>query len=232
MLKVRQVAKNFVLHAQGGAYIPVFNDLSFSLDAGEVLALTGPSGSGKSSLMRMIYGNYACGSGEILLQHDDRWVDVARAHPRFVLALRRDVMGYISQFLRVLPRVGALHIVMEPMLARGVGEGEAGERAAALLARLRIPERLWPLSPVTFSGGEQQRINIARGFAAGHGLLMLDEPTASLDAANRETVIAMIEEARRSGTAILGIFHDDAVRDAVATRRFEIASRHATEISS
>ncbi len=224
-LDIRHVAKSFVLHAQGGLRMPVFEDVSLRLAPGAVVALTGPSGSGKSSLMRMIYGNYACDRGEILVRQGADFVDVASADARLILALRRTTMGYISQFLRVLPRVPALTIVMEPMLAAGMGDAEARARAKILLERLDIPERLWPLSPVTFSGGEQQRINIARGLGPAYALLLLDEPTASLDAANRRVVLEMIGEARDAGAAILAILHDDSAREVLGAAEFRMGPR-------
>jgi alpha-D-ribose 1-methylphosphonate 5-triphosphate synthase subunit PhnL len=140
-------------------------------------------------------------------------------------------MGYISQFLRVIPRVPALDVVAEPLIARGETKAKARDRAAELLTRLHIREELWSLSPVTFSGGEQQRVNVARGFAAFYPLILLDEPTASLDAGNRETVIALIEEARERGAAIVGIFHDEAVRDRVATHTYDMPRGAVAEIS-
>jgi alpha-D-ribose 1-methylphosphonate 5-triphosphate synthase subunit PhnL len=139
-----------------------------------------------------------------------------------MLELRRTTLGYVSQFLRVIPRVPTLEVVAEPLLAVGTAETEALERAAALLARLRIPETLWSLSPTTFSGGEQQRVNIARGFVHPYPALLLDEPTASLDAANRETVLTLIEEAKARGAAIVGIFHDEAARARIADREIDV----------
>ncbi|HSG54856.1 MAG TPA: ATP-binding cassette domain-containing protein, partial [Paracoccaceae bacterium] len=149
-------------------------------------------------------------------------LDVARAAPREVLALRRATLGYVSQFLRVVPRVPTLEVVAEPLLALGVPQDAALDRARDLLGRLNIPERLWALSPTTFSGGEQQRVNIARGFAHGYPALLLDEPTASLDAANREVVLTLIEQAKGHGAAILGIFHDEAARDRVCDRVVDV----------
>ena len=223
MLRLEEVGKTFTLHAQGGVRLPVINGVSLSVDAGAALALVGPSGVGKSSLMRMIYGNYSCDQGRIYVRHHGEMADVAAADPRTMLAIRRDTIGYISQFLRVIPRVPAIEVVAEPLRARGTPVDEAHQRAGELLSRLRIPKRLWSLSPVTFSGGEQQRVNIARGFAAPMPVLLLDEPTASLDAANRETVIELIDSARRDGAAIVGIFHDTQVRDRVSTRTCDLA---------
>ncbi len=172
----------------------------------------------------MLYGNYAVDAGSIRLAHQGATIDLATATPREILAVRRDTLGYVSQFLRVVPRVAALDVVAEPLTARGVSNDEAREKAAALLARLNLPERLWHLPPATFSGGEQQRVNIARGFITDHPVLLLDEPTASLDAANRTVVIDMIAQKKRQGVAMLGIFHDTDVRDAVADRLIDVTS--------
>jgi len=219
MIRVEDVSKSFTLHNQGGATIPVMSGASLSVAPGECVALTGVSGAGKSTLMRMVYGNYLAASGRILVGG----LDVATAGPREILALRRTTLGYVSQFLRVVPRVPALDVVAEPLLRVGTPAAEARARAGALLTRLGIPETLWPLSPLTFSGGEQQRVNIARGFAHAYPALLLDEPTASLDGANRETVMELIDEAKARGAAILGIFHDEAARARVSDREVDVS---------
>ncbi|WP_089280053.1 phosphonate C-P lyase system protein PhnL [Antarctobacter heliothermus] len=218
MIDIRDVSKTFTLHNQGAAVIRVMDGAALTVDRGECVALTGASGAGKSTLMRMVYGNYLAASGSIMVGG----VDVAQAEPREIIRLRRDVLGYVSQFLRVVPRVPTLEVVAEPLLAVGVDRDTAAERARELLTRLRIPERLWGLSPTTFSGGEQQRVNIARGFAHVYPALFLDEPTASLDATNRETVLTLIQEAKARGAAILGIFHDQEARDRVCDREIDV----------
>jgi alpha-D-ribose 1-methylphosphonate 5-triphosphate synthase subunit PhnL len=218
ILAVSGVDKTFTMHLQGGQRLPVLTRLAFEVHAGECVALGGASGAGKSSILKMVYGNYAANRGSILLRAKGRVIDIAAAGPRQVLAARRDTVGYVSQFLHCVPRVAALQIVAEPLIERGEGAAEARDRAAELLARLSIPERLWALPPATFSGGEQQRVNIARGFVTELPLLLLDEPTASLDARNREAVTELIREKLGRGTAVLGIFHDAEVRDAVADR--------------
>ena len=218
MIHVENLAKNFVLHNQGSVAIPVLAGASFSVAAGECVALVGESGAGKSTVMRILYGNYLAQGGSVSIGG----VDITRAAPREILALRRETLGYVSQFLRVVPRVPTLELVAEPLLALGRTEDEALARARDLLTRLRIPERLWSLSPTTFSGGEQQRVNIARGFAHSYPALLLDEPTASLDATNRETVLSLIEEAKAGGTAIVGIFHDLDARVRVADREIDV----------
>jgi alpha-D-ribose 1-methylphosphonate 5-triphosphate synthase subunit PhnL len=217
-ITVADLRKTFTLHTQGGQELPVLRGVHLIVEPGECVALADPSGSGKSTLLRCIYGNYRPQAGRIVVRHGERAVDMIDAEARTVLDVRRRTLGYVSQFLRVIPRVPALEIVAEPLRALGVGRGDAIARAAAVLERLAIPERLWMLSPVTFSGGEQQRVNVARGLAAGHPILLLDEPTASLDADSRERVVALLDEARRRGTAMLGTFHDAEVRAAVSTR--------------
>ena len=223
VIRIEGLSKSFVLHNQGGVELPVFRDIDLEVFAGECLALHGPSGTGKSSLIRLIYGNYLCPQGRILVRHDGRVTDVARALPHEILDLRRRTMGYVSQFLRVIPRVPALQVVAEPLRAQGVDAAAAERAAGEMLNRFNIPERLWHLAPATFSGGEQQRVNLARGFIVDYPILLLDEPTASLDKANRDVVIDVIRQATARGAAVVGIFHDAQMRDAVATRVLDLA---------
>ena len=229
VLTVSNLAKNFTLHLHGGAVLPVLDQVSFQLNSGECVVLGGPSGTGKSSILKMIYGNYAVASGEIWLNHQGRNIDIAVADPAEIIALRRHVMGYVSQFLRVIPRVSAVDIVAAAARDAGLSQADAQKEAQALLARLNLPERLWGLPPATFSGGEQQRVNIARGFAGNHPLMILDEPTASLDAANSAAVVELIAERKAAGVAFIGIFHDDDVRTKVADRIIDVAQFSAPE---
>jgi alpha-D-ribose 1-methylphosphonate 5-triphosphate synthase subunit PhnL len=222
-LKAEGLAKDFTLHLRGGTPIPVLRDAGLEVRPGECVALSGPSGAGKSTLMRLLHGNYGADAGSILVRRADGSIaDLATASPREVIALRRDTIGHVSQFLRVIPRVAALDVAAAPLMARGVPHEEARARAAALLRRLNLPERLHGLPPATFSGGEQQRVNLARGFVADFPLMLLDEPTASLDAANRDVVVELIAEAKARGVALIGIFHDPAARDRVADRVVEV----------
>ena len=220
MITLNDVSKTFTLHNQGSAVIEVISDVSFHVAPGECVALTGASGAGKSTLMRMIYGNYLTQSGSIRIGD----LDIVQAEPREIIALRREVLGYVSQFLRVVPRVPTLDVVADPLRALGVPAEDAQARAQDLLAQLNIPQRLWTLSPTTFSGGEQQRVNIARGFAHAYPAMLLDEPTASLDATNREVVLSLIEEAKTRGAAIIGIFHDEAARARVCDREIDVSA--------
>jgi len=227
MLTVQGLDKRFVLHLQGGTEIDVFKGAGFHVDAGECVVLAGPSGSGKSTLLRLVYGNYKPHGGAVLVRHDGREVDLVHADPRTIFDVRRTTMGYVSQFLRCVPRVPAVDVVAEPLRALGRDLETSRARARELLARLNIPESHMQLPPATFSGGEQQRVNIARGFAHDYPILLLDEPTASLDAENRAVVVAMIQEAKARGAALLGIFHDADVRDAVADRRVDVEALRA-----
>lgn len=222
LIEVRGLGKMFTLHNQGGIRLPVLRAIDFDAARGECLVLSGRSGTGKSTLLRCLYGNYLATEGTIRLRDTSAegapWVELTQAPEQRILHLRRHVIGYVSQFLRAIPRVSALDVVADPLQQRGTSHEEARARAAVLLERLNLPRRLWDLPPATFSGGEQQRVNIARGLIGGHPILLLDEPTASLDADNRAVVIDLIREALAEGRALIGIFHDEAVRDAVATR--------------
>ena len=223
-LVVSDVAKSFTMHLRDGIKLPVVAGVSFSIRAGECTVLGGPSGAGKSSILKMLYGNYAVDEGQIIVKHDDGLIDLATASPRTVLAIRRQTIGYVSQFLRTVPRVSALDVVAEPLVERGEDRENARGKARALLAQLNLPEKLWALPPATFSGGEQQRVNIARGFITEHPILLLDEPTASLDARNRDVVIELIAAKKAAGVALLGIFHDHDVREAVADRIIDVTA--------
>ena len=218
MIQVHNLSKTYVLHTQGGIRIPVFTRAELAVAAGECVTLHGPSGAGKSTLLRCLYGNCRADGGAIMIRHQGGLVDLVQAEPRQVLEVRQKTLGYVSQFLRAIPRVPAIDVVAEPLRALGGDLDLARTKAAGLLARLRIPERLWALAPATFSGGEQQRVNIARGFVTDHPILLLDEPTASLDAANRQVVVQLINEAKARGVAVVGVFHDDEVRMAVSSR--------------
>ena len=224
ILEVIEARKSFTMHLQGGVCLPAVAGVNFLVHAGECVALIGPSGSGKSSILKMIFGSYRCDEGSIVLRHADTTTDIAASEPRRILALRRDTIAYVSQFLRAVPRVSALDVVAEPLVASGFDRETARARAGIMLQRLNIPERLWPIPPATFSGGEQQRVNIARGFLPAMPLLLLDEPTASLDAGNCDVVVALIAEKKRQGVAVVAIVHDADVRDAIADRVVDVAA--------
>ncbi|WP_245621605.1 phosphonate C-P lyase system protein PhnL [Enterovibrio calviensis] len=229
MLTVSNVSKTFVLHNQGSVKLSVLADSSFAVDKGECVVLLGRSGAGKSTLLRALYANYLVDDGEINVRHHnaacgEHWVNIANALPRDILDVRKNTLGWVSQFLRVIPRISALDVVAQPLVEKGECKDVAREKAGALLKRLNVPEHLWHLAPATFSGGEQQRVNIARGFIVDSPILLLDEPTASLDEKNRDVVIELILEAKQGGAAIVGIFHDEYVRQQVADKYYDIST--------
>jgi alpha-D-ribose 1-methylphosphonate 5-triphosphate synthase subunit PhnL len=225
MLEVIGLSKGFTLHVQGGVHLGVLDNINFAVHEGECLVLDAPSGRGKSTLLRALYGNYRTDRGQILVKHRGQRIDLASAESRLLTEIRSETIGYVSQFLQVIPRVGTLDLVAEPLLAKGASTDEAQECAATLLRALDLPERLWPLAPATFSGGERQRVNIARALIADHPILLLDEPTAALDGENRDRVLALLAERRNDGTAMIGIFHDRDARDTIATRLFTLPER-------
>ncbi|WP_434628395.1 phosphonate C-P lyase system protein PhnL [Chromobacterium sp. CV08] len=232
LINAENLSKTFTLHQQGGLRLPVLTQVSLQAAAGECVALAGPSGAGKSTLLKALYANYLVDGGRIGVLHQGAWLDMARAQPHEIAAVRRHTLGYVSQFLRVIPRVSALDIVAEPLREWGATDAEARLAAGAWLARLNIAERLWSLPPATFSGGEQQRVNIARGMIAPRPILLLDEPTASLDAANRDVVVQLMREALARGAALIGIFHDAPTCDAIATRVFRVPLAQHTETAA
>lgn len=229
LIEVRDLSKTFTLHQQNGVVLNVLRGVAFSVQCGECLVLHGQSGAGKSTLLRTLYGNYLPAGGSIRVRHAGQWLELVGAAPREVLEVRQQTLGYVSQFLRVIPRVACLDVVMEPALARGWTKADAQARAEHLLARLNIPRRLWQLAPGTFSGGEQQRVNIARGFMVAWPVMLLDEPTASLDDRNRQVVLELINEAKAGGAALIGIFHDRAAREAVADRHLDMTPAVITD---
>ncbi len=222
IIDAKNVCKQFVLHHQNSAKLKVLANVNFAAHAGSCLILSGQSGSGKSTLLRMMYGNYLASSGELKVKQGEDWVDMVSANPRQIVALRRHTIGYVSQFLKTIPRVSTLNVVMQPALERGWDADAAKARASALLTRLNIPAHLWDLAPSTFSGGEQQRVNIARGFMVDWPVLLLDEPTASLDERNRDVVLELIREAKANHSTVIGIFHDAYVRQAIGDRQYDV----------
>lgn len=218
ILEIKQLSKQFTLYTQNNAVLDVLKDINIHVDAGEIVALCGPSGAGKSSLLKAVYGTYRVNGGLINILDDQSMINLVKADPRQIIDLRKRTIGYVSQFLRVIPRVATIDIVANAAIELGVEERVAQSRAVELLEKLRIDKTLHDLSPLTFSGGEQQRVNIARAMSAPRPLMLFDEPTASLDPQNRETVLKMIRNIADEGTAVLGIFHDPKDREILGTR--------------
>lgn len=226
ILRLTNVSKQFTLHHQG-VTLPVLQNVNFEVAAGECVVLDGSSGMGKSTLLKLIYANYRVSAGSIqYAQTGHAPLELTTATPRRLIDVRRHHIGYVSQFLRVIPRISTLDLVAEPLLSEldydAYAIKRARETASEWLTRLRISERLWNLAPATFSGGEQQRVNIARSMIKPRSLLLLDEPTASLDDLNTQTVVTLIQEAIAAGAAAVGIFHDQAVGNQLSTRRIDM----------
>ncbi|MBE9044182.1 phosphonate C-P lyase system protein PhnL [Pleurocapsales cyanobacterium LEGE 10410] len=218
LLYATGIHKRFTLHNQGGIKLPVLSDVSLEVKTEECVALTGVSGSGKSTLMKSLYGNYGIDAGEIWLKHNNHWVDLAQLQPHEVIEVRQKTIGYVSQFLRVIPRVPALDVAAEPLLELGCDTEVAYQKIKELFSRLNLPERLWQLSPTTFSGGEKQRVNLVRALAVDYPIFLLDEPTSALDAKNRQVVVELLTEKKQQGSALVGIFHDREVKETLSTR--------------
>ncbi|MFL2818823.1 MAG: phosphonate C-P lyase system protein PhnL [Candidatus Puniceispirillales bacterium] len=218
MIQIKNLNKSFELYNQNNTNINVFKNINFKVNKGEVVALTGNSGTGKSTLLKLIYGSYIISKGDVLISD----INIRKSTPRDILKLRKNRLGYVSQFLRVVPRVPTIEVVIEPLLDIGCEKNIALKKGQEILERLKIPKNLWNLSPLTFSGGEQQRVNIARGFIYNYPYLLLDEPTASLDQNNKNIVLDLIEKAKLNGSAIIGIFHDEIARNRVASREVNL----------
>lgn len=229
ILKLMKVQKDFVFHHNQGTRLVVLDNFSLEFFPGKAAILSGPSGSGKSTLLRMIYAGYKTGKGKLLVKHHGQTIDIAAATPATIYDIRRDTIGYVSQFLRVVPRVSALDTVIEPLIARKINEDKARQMGCDMLARLHIPQNMWHLSATTFSGGEQQRINIARGFVAPYPILLLDEPTASLDDKNRKVVLELISDALAQGTSVIAIFHDKSDHKTIADRTIPMSAAPVPE---
>jgi alpha-D-ribose 1-methylphosphonate 5-triphosphate synthase subunit PhnL len=223
VLQVKNLSKEFIMHIRGGVHIPSFDKVSFETKASSLLALTGPSGIGKSSLLKCIYRTYIPSNGEILYtSKDGKTINLACADDWEILTLRRNEIGYVSQFFHVMPRVSALEILIEPLVSRGAGREEALDRAMDMLSHVGLGKTLWDMFPSTFSGGEKQRLNILHAIITKPRLLLLDEPTASLDRLYKERIMEMILALKAEGTAMIGVFHDRDALLALSDVRYDL----------
>jgi alpha-D-ribose 1-methylphosphonate 5-triphosphate synthase subunit PhnL len=228
IVEVHQLSKTFELHILKEKRIAALHGIDMAIEEGEIIGLTGKSGSGKSSLMKCLYRTYLASSGKVLYMSHSGTVDLVKARDHEILALRRSEIRYCSQFLSVIPRVPAVDVVAEPLLRAERNRDLARSRARQLLEVLGVPSELWDAYPVTFSGGEQQRINVARAIIAKPRLLLIDEPTASLDTRTKDVVIDLIRELKHSGTSILCISHDEYTLEKMVDRRLHLQSGHIT----
>jgi alpha-D-ribose 1-methylphosphonate 5-triphosphate synthase subunit PhnL len=223
IVEVRKLKKDFHMHLIDGRILKPFDDLSFQLHKGDLFMISGKSGAGKTTILKCIYRTYLATSGDIWYESQDFGrVNIATAPEEVIIKLRARELGYCSQFLKILPRVPALDVTAEPLMRGGMPREEALESAAQWLRRLGIEESRWQASPMTFSGGEQQRLNLARAFIAAPRFLLLDEPTASLDAVSKSIVLELINEAKAAGVTILAVSHDTAVMEPLADEIFRL----------
>lgn len=230
-IKVRNISKEFTVHTRGGIKINGYDDINFEVHKGEFISLYGPSGMGKSSILKALYRTYTTTSGDILFTKEDGTsINIASCDESTMLDLRKNDIGYVSQFLQVLPRISAVDVVAQPLIDKGEIVEVAQQKAKEMLAYLSIKEELFDVSPLTFSGGEQQRVNIAKGIIAPKSVLLLDEPTASLDKTNTMKVIEKLLEIKKQGVAMIGIFHDlDAMR-AISDKVYDLKEKKYVEI--
>ncbi len=224
MLSVENLNKTFNIQILNNIQVHGCSNISFKVEPGQFFALAGSSGKGKSTVLKCIYRTYLASSGQIWYDSANFGrVNLVNAPERLLLEIRSREMGYVSQFLNVIPRVSAINLVIEPIITRNGGtQAEARARACNLLERLHIPQELFDAYPATFSGGEQQRVNIARAIGWKPRLLLLDEPTASLDAKSIDLVLELLNELREQGTTMVGIFHDQDVMNRTASQIYTL----------
>ncbi|HFU75302.1 phosphonate C-P lyase system protein PhnL [Sulfurospirillum sp. 1307] len=225
-IKVENLSKTFKIYSRGGLEIKGYEDINFEVKNGEFISLFGPSGMGKSSILKALYRTYTTTKGDILFTKEDgNIVNIATCNESQMLELRKNEIGYVSQFLQILPRISAVDVVATPLIEKGESEEKARDKAKEMLSYLSIKDELFDVSPLTFSGGEQQRVNIAKGIIAPKSVLLLDEPTASLDKINTMKVIDKLKEIKKEGVAMVGIFHDLEAMSAISDKVFDIKEK-------
>jgi alpha-D-ribose 1-methylphosphonate 5-triphosphate synthase subunit PhnL len=232
MLVIENLSKTFVMHVGEEKTIPCLDSVSLTVETGQMVAVIGPSGAGKSSLLKCVYGSYLASSGEIFYTAaNGTTYELTTTDLQTMRMLRMNEIGYVSQFFHVIPRIAALDVLCEPLINRGVAADKALARAKELLNIVGIPESLWNMYPSTFSGGEKQRLNILYGIISEPRLLLLDEPTASLDPTSKANVLALIKDLKERGSTILGVFHDYAAMQVVADKSYHIVTRELQQVA-
>ncbi len=225
LLQVEGLTKRFYIdHLQ--RTIDVFADLSFSLEAGQFLLIGGANGAGKSSLLRCLYRTYVPTEGTALFESQHGLIDLMRAADVDIALLRREELGFVTQFLRPRPRVSALELVAEPLVVTGLPWEDASQQAQHMLESFGLKTDLWSAYPTTFSGGEQQKVNLARALIAPRRLLLLDEPTASLDAGTRQSLQNRLHELKEQGVALIGVFHHPEDMEALIDSEIRLTTDH------
>jgi len=232
MLKIINLTKSFAMHVGEEKTIPCLDSITLSVEPGQMTAVIGPSGAGKSSLLKCVYGTYLTTSGNIYYTDANNIVhDLANIDLQTMRGLRTNEIGYVSQFFQVIPRIAAIDVLCEPLINRGVSVSESAKRAKELLAMVGIPENLWNMYPSTFSGGEKQRLNIIYGIITKPRLMLLDEPTASLDPISKAHVLDLISGLKKQGSTILGVFHDYNAMKMVADQSYHIVTNKLERVA-
>ena len=229
VLDIRSLTKGFVMHHLGSK-MQAFADVSFTVDPGEFVLLKGANGAGKSTLLRSLYRSYLAQSGQILFQSDHGQIDLAQAADVDIAHLRRTEIGFVTQFLLARPRVSAEAVVAEPLRMAGVNAINALDQARHWLETFGVKPELWRAYPTTFSGGEQQKVNLARALIRPQKLLLLDEPTASLDANARAALVTRLADLKSGGTAMIGVFHHPGDVEKLIDRVIDLTPETQTEV--
>jgi len=208
-LEIQGLSKRFILHIRDGLQVDALHDFSLRTRRGEFTGLVGHSGSGKSTLLKCLFRTYLPDSGTAAYTDESgQRTDLAAADEHTILRLRASGLGYVSQTLRVIPRVTVERTVGRPLAGRGLDRDEVLRKARFLLERLNLPQNLWDSYPALLSGGEQQRVNVAKALISEPNLLLLDEPTSALDSNNQAAVVELLEERLDGGATMIGAFHD------------------------
>jgi len=222
-IEVKGLYKTFTMHILNDKIIDALHDLDFYIREGEIVGLAGKSGAGKSTLIKCIYRTCIPSKGEIIYNSKKFGaIDLAKANDYEILALRKSEITYCSQFLSVIPRVTAIDVIADSLVSKGESWEKSREVAKEYLSKLGLDEELWDAYPSTFSGGEQQRINVARAIISKPNFLLIDEPTASLDQKTKDIVIDMVLDLKRQGTSVLCITHDPYTMEHIADRVIEL----------
>lgn len=223
ILLIKNLSKDFYLHSQG-LLIKSCQNINLSLEKGRFIGIVGMSGAGKSTILKCINRSYLPMQGEIIYDSETFGkINLAAATEREMLYLRRHEIGYVSQFLNIMPRTTAKEHVMSALLDMGADSGSAKLAAEEMLAYFKLPENLWDIYPATFSGGERLRLNLAHAMVKNPRLLMLDEPTASLDNKTKILVKDMLKKLKDKDTSMIGIFHDLEFMEGVCDKVFSIS---------
>ncbi|MCC0638101.1 MULTISPECIES: phosphonate C-P lyase system protein PhnL [unclassified Clostridioides] len=229
ILEVNNFSKDFELHALNKT-IKACSEINFTISKGEFLGIIGKSGAGKSTILKSIYKTYIPTTGEIIFNSEIYGkIDLSTIGDREMINLRKKEIGYVSQFLKTLPRITAIELVVHSLIESGFEKDCAYDMAKDILTQFEIKENLWDAYPNNFSGGEKLRLNLAQAMVKKPRLLLLDEPTASLDNQSKIYVKEKMLELKNQGTTMIGIFHDIEFMETVIDKTFTMTKGTISE---